>query len=407
MPQDPQRKTGVLFVNSPVRLGADTFIHTQIMRALDRSRFDVHVACSAGKPGDRTPAFEVLSTIPELRLRPSNFGPSLNGRSRIDKAVQLLGGLPTLASFASLASYIRRHQIRLVHSTDRPRDAVSCVLLGKLTGAKSIVHVHVKCAEWMGRSVRTAMGHADALVGVSEFVTGSFVEFGYDVNKTHTVLNAIDLARWDHGLDSSSVRRELGIPAGAPIVACAARLFRGKGQDQVIRAIAEVRREVPDVRLLVIGQDDRDAMRTSFTAELKALVNELGLTEHVIFTGFRSDMDALFGASDVFALASLEEPFGLVYLEAMAMKKPVVALDTGGTPEVVEHGKSGLLSAPGDITAFARNLLTLIRDSALRHRMGEYGRRRVEAHFTPVRMARDVEQLYATLVPSWSRDNAA
>jgi glycosyltransferase involved in cell wall biosynthesis len=407
MQPEPQRKTGVLFVNSPVRLGADTFIHTQIMRSLDRSRFDVHVACSAGKPGDRTPAFEVLSAIPELHLRPSNFGPSLNGLSTIDKAVQLLGSLPTVASFASLASYIHRHRIRLIHSTDRPRDAVSCVLLAKLTGAKSIVHVHVKCAEWMGRSVRTAMAHADALVGVSKFVSGSIVEFGYEANKTHTVLNAIDLASWDYRLDSSSVRRELGVPSGAPLIACAARLFRGKGQDWVIRAISEVRREVPDVRLLIIGQDDRDAMRTSFTAELKMLVCELGLTENIIFTGFRADMAALFGASDVFALASLEEPFGLVYLEAMAMKKPVVGLDTGGTPEVVEHGKSGLLSAFGDTTAFARNLVTLLRDPALRHRMGEYGRRQVEAHFTSIRMARDVESLYATLVPSWSRDNAA
>src|SRR5260221_13480699 len=101
MAQAAQRKTGVLFVNSPVRLGADTFIHTHIRRALDQSRFDAHVACSARKPGDRTPAFEVLSTIPELHLRPSNFGPSLNGRSTIDKSVQLLCGLATGASLAS------------------------------------------------------------------------------------------------------------------------------------------------------------------------------------------------------------------------------------------------------------------------------------------------------------------
>jgi glycosyltransferase involved in cell wall biosynthesis len=101
--------------------------------------------------------------------------------------------------------------------------------------------------------------------------------------------------------------------------------------------------------------------------------------------------------ADIYAMPSHEEPFGLVFCEAMAMKKPVVALNNGGTPEVVEHGKSGLLSAPGDIEGLAANVLTLLRDPALRARMGEYGRERVRAHFTPARMARDVERIYAAL----------
>jgi glycosyltransferase involved in cell wall biosynthesis len=139
-------------------------------------------------------------------------------------------------------------------------------------------------------------------------------------------------------------------------------------------------------------------MRTSFMAELKELARELALLDHVVFTGHRSDMPALLAAADVFALPSFEEPFGLVFLEAMAMKKPVAALDNGGTPEVVEHGKSGLLSPPHDVPALAENLLTLLRDPGLRARMGEYGRRQVEARFTPDRMARDAEEVYDELV---------
>jgi glycosyltransferase involved in cell wall biosynthesis len=370
------------------------------MRGLDRSRFDVHVACSAGTPEARTPAFEALSAIPDLHVRPFDFGPSLFGRSRIEKAALLLGGLPTVARFASLAGYIRRHRISVLHSTDRPRDAVSCALLAKLTGAKSVVHVHVKCADWMSRPARWAMGQADALVGVSQFVARSLVENGYAAEKTHAVLNAIDPAAWDYRLDPGPVRHALGIPSDTPVVACAARLFRGKGQDHLIRALSLIRRELTDVRLLIIGRDDRQAMRTSFTAELKALARDLGVLDQVVFTGYRADVPALFAASDVFALPSFEEPFGLVFLEALAMKKPVVALNNGGTPEVVEHGTSGLLSAPGDQAALATNLLTLLRAPALRARMGECGRRQVEARFTPERMARDAEQIYAALAPA-------
>src|SRR5262249_5679016 len=162
-------------------------------------------------------------------------------------------------------------------STDRPRDAVACAMLGKLTGAKSIIHAHLKCADWMGRSVRWSMGQVDALVGISAFVVDSLVANGYAREKTYVVLNAIDLEAWNYRVDPGPVRREFAISKGAPVIACAARLFRGKGQDMVIRALPAVAAEFPDVRLLIIGRDDRQAMKTSFTAELKALVQDLRL----------------------------------------------------------------------------------------------------------------------------------
>ena len=80
------------------------------------------------------------------------------------------------------------------------------------------------------------------------------------------------------------------------------------------------------------------------------------------------------------------------------MRLPVVALDNGGTPEVVDHGQSGLLSPPGDIPALASNILALLRDPALRARMGEYGRQQVEARFNPQRLASDIARVYAGLL---------
>src|SRR5262249_54973994 len=96
-------------------------------------------------------------------------------------------------------------------------------------------------------------------------------------------------------------------------------------------------------------------------------------------------------------LPSFEEPFGLVFAEAMAMKRPVVGIANGGTPEVVEHGRSGLLSAPGDIAGLSDNLSLLLRDQDMRVRFGSYGRARVEARFNPQRMADDFADLYARL----------
>jgi glycosyltransferase involved in cell wall biosynthesis len=390
----------VLFVSSADHPGADTFIHMLVMRSLDRSQYTVHVAGPAPTRHGMSRGYEVLTTIPDIHLRPANFGPSMTGRTTADTIAQAGAAIAACASFAGLARYVRRHDIRVLHSTDRPRDAVACVLLARLTGARAVIHAHLKCAEWMSGSLRWAMSRADALVAVSAFVARSLVDGGYPPDRVHPVLNAIDFPVWDPALDGSAVRREFGIAPTAPVIACAARLFRGKGQEHVIAALPALRAEFPDIRVLIMGRDDRQAMKTSFTAELRELAARLGVSGHVIFTGHRPDMPALIAASDLFALPSLEEPFGLVFAEAMAMKKPVVALDSGGAPEIVDHGKSGLLSSPGDHEMLTANLLTLLRDPALRARMGEYGRRQVERRFTADRMAADISRVYASLLPS-------
>jgi glycosyltransferase involved in cell wall biosynthesis len=388
-----------MFINSPERFGADTWVHALLMRHVDRARFDVHVACSVG-PDDRpTLSYEKIATIPDLRLRPTYFGPSVTGRGRLAK----LAAAPEMAKFgaslAGLAAYVRRHRIRVLHATDRPRDSVSCAVLAAMTGAKAVIHLHVKCDDWMGRAVRWAFGRADALVGISEFVSRSIVAKGYRPERVHTILNAIEPSAWDFDLDRAPVRREFGIAPDAPLVASASRLFHWKGHPELIRAVDIVRRDLPGVRLLIAGEDDKLAGGKGHLEELQALVGELGMKEHVIFAGQRTDMPRIFAAADVFALASFEEPFGLVYAEAMAMKRPVVGLDSGGAPEIVDHGGSGFLAPRGDVGALASHLLTLLRDPALRTRMGEHGRRRVEASFSPRRFAHDAETLYDQLAP--------
>jgi glycosyltransferase involved in cell wall biosynthesis len=396
----PGSKTQVLFVSSAENPGADTFIHMLIMRTLDRARFEVHVACSACPPHARTKGYSALAAIDGIHLRESDFGPTLTGLSGSGKALRAVRIVPTVLGFFSLARYIRSHGISIVHSTDRPRDAVACAILGKMTSAKSIVHAHLKCGDWLSSSIRWSMGQADALIGVSQFVATSLVDHGYDRAKVHAVLNAIDLPRWDYRLDGSHIRQEFGIPPAAPVIVCAARLFREKGQAETVRAVAALRGEFPDIRLLIVGSDDRQAMKESFAEELTKLAADLGVSKNVVFTGQRTDMPEIVAACDVFALPSDEEPFGLVFTEAMAMKKPVVALANGGTLEIVEPGKSGLLSAKGDVEGLTGNIRTLLRDPALRARMGEYGRRHVEARFTAQRLADDVARVYASLAPA-------
>jgi glycosyltransferase involved in cell wall biosynthesis len=302
--------------------------------------------------------------------------------------------------FRDLCRYIKANRIRIVHSTDRPRDAVYGVLLGKASGAKSVVHVHVKWSEHYSLPARWGVNTADAVFSISNYVTGTVAGMGRPRSSIYTVLNAIDTTRWDPGLDGSGLRRELGIAEDVPLLASVSRLFSWKGQRELISALALLRPEFPSLKVLIVGADATQVHGSSFTAELKELAERLGVQDQVVFTGARSDIPRVMAACDVFTLPSFEEPFGLVFLEAMAMGKPVVAIDNGGTPEVVEHGRSGLLSPPWDIPALAANVATLLRDPQLRTRMGESGRQRVLEQFDAPRMARDAEQAYGAILAS-------
>jgi glycosyltransferase involved in cell wall biosynthesis len=247
----------------------------------------------------------------------------------------------------------------------------------------------------MSPLLKWSLARADALIAVSRFVASSLVESGHRPSTIYVVLNAIDAGAWEPGIARDEARRELAV-GECPVVITVCRLFPGKGPAELIRALAMVREDQPEAKLVIVGQDV--SPDGAYGQELSALARELGVGDSVIFTGRRGDVPRLLAAADVFAMPSLEEPFGLVYLEAMAMRLPVVALDSGGTPEVVEHRRTGLLSPPHDLDALAANLVELLSDADLRARVGEHGRRDVEQRFSVDRQGRDVAEAYRLIL---------
>ncbi len=387
-------KVGVLFLHSQNGFGADSAIHGHLMRYLDRDRFAVHLACSRGNGDGDPPSLSKFREIPGIRVRPTYFVPGFRHRSRQEVLRQFRAATGFPIDFAGLVRYARKERIRIIHGTDRPRDAAYTMALSRLVGAKAVVHVHVAWALGYSAPARFGVRHADGVFSISRFVTGTIVRTGTPAERVHTVLNCVDASRWNPEIRGDGVRREFGIPQDALVLASVSRLFAQKGQRDLLRAFARVRSRVPNVWLLVVGADASRVHGGSFTAELKTLAHELRVADRVIFTGERSDVQEIMATCDVYTMPSSEEPFGLVYLEAMAMKKPVVSLDNGGTPEVVEHGRSGLLAPPGDVEALTSHIVKLLEDGELRARMGDYGRSRVLEYFNAERMARDAARAY-------------
>jgi len=391
-------KINVLFLHSQNGFGADSAIHAHLMRYLDRKRFVVHVACSRRDGLGVPPALARFQQIPDIHLRPVQFAPGFHHRNGETILREFLAGAAFPVDFVRLRDYVVKNGIDVIHGTDRPRDAVYAVSLGKLTRAKSLVHVHVAWSEGYSTAAKWGVRSADAVFSISRFVTSTIVATGTSPERVHTILNSVDPTKWDPEIDGAGIRREFAIPSDAPLLVSVSRLFSQKGHRELLRALAIVRQEMPNVRLLIVGADALNVHGGSFTAELKVLATELGVADAVGFTGERADIPQIMAACDIFTLPSVEEPFGLVFLEAMAMRRPVVSLNNGGTPEVVEHGKSGLLAPPADVPALAAHIVTLLKDADLRARMGAYGRTRVLEYFNTARMAGDAGEAYEAIL---------
>jgi glycosyltransferase involved in cell wall biosynthesis len=178
------------------------------------------------------------------------------------------------------------------------------------------------------------------------------------------------------------VRRALGVPPDAQVVVCVGRIAPQKDHATLLEAMARV----PGAHLLVVGGDPFG----DGEAQLAALVERSELASRVHLLGIRHDVPDLLGASDLFALASLWEGLGLVFLEAMAVGLPIVATRVSAVPEVVEDGVSGWLVPPGDVEALAAALRAALADPRARAERGRAGHARLLERFGLPRMIDEV-----------------
>jgi glycosyltransferase involved in cell wall biosynthesis len=201
---------------------------------------------------------------------------------------------------------------------------------------------------------------------------------GIPASRIVTVHEGIDADRIAH-IEPASVHEALWLPTQAPVVGNVAALVTHKGHRHLIDAAAILLRDVPDARVVILGDGE-------LRATLEHQVKQLHLEKHVLLPGFREDVLALLKGFDIFVMSSETEGLGTSILDAMACGKPVVGTNTGGIPEVIEDGVTGLLVEPRHPEALAEAITILLRDDGLRTRMGAAGLARVREHFTVDRM---------------------
>jgi glycosyltransferase involved in cell wall biosynthesis len=252
------------------------------------------------------------------------------------------------------------------------------------------------------RRLTTSM---DRLVAVSRAIVAKLVAEGRTGAPVELIYNGVDLQRYKFTEACCTLPEEYGFPEGTPLVGVVARLEPEKGHATLIEAWPLVLEQVPEARLLIIGEGSQ-------RATLEAQAEGLGLlgcgcspdhavgTRHarpeakVLFTGLRDDVPAVTAALDVAVLPSYREAQGLAILEAMALRRPVVATRVGGVPEMVDDGRTGLLVKPHDADALAHAIVRLLTDHPLADMVARAGHDFVHASFSVEHMVRAVSTIY-------------
>jgi glycosyltransferase involved in cell wall biosynthesis len=359
-----------------------------------RSIFSIHIDTARSWRGGQN---QVLVTVMGMRAMGHRTmlvaHPGGELRQRAKEGLDLIPLAPKtemdLSAAWRLSRVIKRLKPDVIHAHDPHGVAMAGLALSMSTQlakppliASRRVDFHLRG----GRMSRWKYRQVDFFICASEAIRLMLVADGVPDTRTCTVHEGIDIERVDSA-PPAKLHEELWLPHHAPLVGNVAALTPHKGQRHLVEAAALVVRQVPDARFIIAGEGE---LRESLTRQIK----EHHLEKHVMLTGFRPDVLSLHKAFDVFVMSSITEGLGTSLLDAMAAGKPTVASATGGIPEVVLDGVTGILVPPRDHAAMAAAIAKLLNDAALRERMGAAGRARAVERFSADRMLKETLSVY-------------
>ncbi|MBI2265736.1 MAG: glycosyltransferase, partial [Armatimonadetes bacterium] len=292
--------------------------------------------------------------------------------------------LQDLLSLFRLLTLMRSERFDIVH-THTSKAGFLGRLAARLSGVPLVLHTIHDLARnstrnpllkgFYGLLERIAARWADHIVTVSYANKDEICRIRlFPETKLTVVREGIDMDQYRATVSREEKRRQLGLSPDVPLVGMVGRLEPPKGHTYLLKAVPQVLREAQDAHFLIVGQG---YLRSSLEKEAR----KLRIDHRVHFLGYREDMWEILCALDLFVLPSLWEGLGIVLLEAMAFRLPIVSTRVGGIVDVVLHGETGLMVEARDPESLAQAIIELLKDRERARLMGEKGYQRVVAEF--------------------------
>lgn len=279
---------------------------------------------------------------------------------------------PPWSSIRAVAAIARTGSAELLHA-HMPHAHALAALAGQAASLPVLTTIHARELSTLDVELHRAFGsHVSTVCRDSWWQA---LSLGLDPRYLSCEPNGVDAEAFRPQPRGGALRAALGLAADARLIGCVGRLSPEKGPEVLVRAMLLLQRTRPDTHAVFVGSGPMHG-------ELQRLAASLGVADRVHWAGPRDDLPALHAEFDLVASPSHTEAMPLALLEAMACARPVVATRTGGVPELVVPGETGLLVAPGDFDGLAQACDHLLADPARRDAMGRAARQRVQRHFS-------------------------
>jgi glycosyltransferase involved in cell wall biosynthesis len=299
------------------------------------------------------------------------------------------------ALIVQIRRLVKKLGINIIHTHGYKSD-ISSLVAGIGLGIRRVATVHgfistdTKLKIYNRLDIK-ALRFFDRVITVNNPQRLFLIKNGISPDRLRVVHNGVDCSEFSRIRIRTDIKKDLEIDGANPVILYLGRLTKEKGLPVLLEAFRRVLQEIPSTRLLVAGSGPLEM-------EVKEHARLLVIDKAIGFLGFRTDTVDLLGAADVLALSSETEGIPVCVLEAMSMEVPVVATAVGGTPEILENGKEGILVPPGDSRAFAEALLRILKNPEDGRVMGGNGRKRVLKDFSFSNIIHDIEAVYEEMM---------
>ncbi len=376
-------KQDILFVSHSAELyGAERML-LQVLKGIDKAKFNPYLILPAHGP------FEEESKRLNIPTVIIPFKWWITEKSQVWK--QPFAWIWNFKSVFGIINTIRRWKISLVFSNSSV--AFSGALAARVVKIPHVWSVH-EILNGKESLVCFLLGNRTIVRWISRLSTRVIVNssatrraFAHD-KKVRLIYNGLDTRHLD--VPSMGVLREsLGLEEQDIVLGVVGKIYRGKGQREVILALDSLRRSHPRLRLLIVGE----IKDQTYYHELRKIVDERDLGDHVYFTGYRQDVFNLLHLMDVLVIASTVDSFGLVALESMAVGTPVLAVAEGGLLEIITHGQNGFLLESSEPEKIAEGVEGVLQNPSRLAEIREQGLRTVKDKFTSAKHIKKTEDV--------------